>query len=106
MNRSRFSLSDRVAVVSGAAQGLGRATALALAQHGAHTVLVDRNLAGAEAAAAEIQSLGRETLGRIADWPTGTAENPPVSSSRMSSSMAAPLRCNALWLRRFRVPCA
>jgi NAD(P)-dependent dehydrogenase (short-subunit alcohol dehydrogenase family) len=57
-----FDLTDRVAVVSGAAQGLGRATALALAQHGAHTVLVDRNQAGAEETAVQIQSLGRETL--------------------------------------------
>ena len=55
-----FDLTDRVAVVSGAAQGLGRATALALAQHGAHIVLVDRNLA--QATATEIQSLGRKTL--------------------------------------------
>ena len=62
-----FDLTDRVAVVSGAAQGLGRATALALAQHGAHTVLVDRNLAGAEATAAEIQSLGCETLVALTD---------------------------------------
>lgn len=62
LTSSLFSLTDRVAVVSGAAQGLGRATALALARHGAHTVLVDRNLAGSEATAAEIQSLGRETL--------------------------------------------
>jgi NAD(P)-dependent dehydrogenase (short-subunit alcohol dehydrogenase family) len=62
MSSSLFSLTDRVAVVSGAAQGLGRATALALAQHGAHTVLVDRNLAGAEATASQIQTLGRETL--------------------------------------------
>jgi NAD(P)-dependent dehydrogenase (short-subunit alcohol dehydrogenase family) len=57
-----FDLTDRVAVVSGAAQGLGRATALALAQHGAHTMLVDRNLTGAEATATEIQLLGRQTL--------------------------------------------
>jgi NAD(P)-dependent dehydrogenase (short-subunit alcohol dehydrogenase family) len=57
-----FDLTDRVAVVSGAAQGLGRATALALAQHGAHTVLVDRNREGAESTAAEIHSLDRETL--------------------------------------------
>ena len=57
-----FDLTDRVAVVSGAAQGLGRATALALAQHGADLVLVDRNLSGAEATATEIQVLGRKTL--------------------------------------------
>lgn len=62
MNSSLFSLLDRVAVVSGAAQGLGRATALALAEHGANCVLVDRNHAGAEATAAEIQRLGRRTL--------------------------------------------
>jgi len=57
-----FDLSGRVAVVSGAAQGLGRATALALAAHGADVVLVDRNLSGAEATAAEIGRLGRRTL--------------------------------------------
>ena len=62
MSSNLFSLNDRVAVVSGAAQGLGRAAALALAQHGAHIVLVDRNLVGAESVAAQIQSLGRETL--------------------------------------------
>jgi NAD(P)-dependent dehydrogenase (short-subunit alcohol dehydrogenase family) len=62
MSSDLFSLNDRVAVVSGAAQGLGRAAALALAQHGAHIVLVDRNLVGAESVAAQIQSLGRETL--------------------------------------------
>lgn len=57
-----FSLTDRVAVVSGAAQGLGRATAIALARHGADLVLVDRNEAGANATADEIASLGRRTL--------------------------------------------
>jgi NAD(P)-dependent dehydrogenase (short-subunit alcohol dehydrogenase family) len=62
MNDSLFSLAGRVAVVSGAAQGLGRATALAVAQHGADVVLVDRNQAGAEATSAELQSLGRRTL--------------------------------------------
>lgn len=62
MSSDLFTLTDRVAVVSGAAQGLGRATALALASHGAHTVLIDRNLAGAENTAAEIRSLGRDTL--------------------------------------------
>jgi NAD(P)-dependent dehydrogenase (short-subunit alcohol dehydrogenase family) len=62
MMDSMFSLAGRVAVVSGAAQGMGRVTALALAQHGADVVLVDRNQAGAEATAAQIQALGRQTL--------------------------------------------
>jgi NAD(P)-dependent dehydrogenase (short-subunit alcohol dehydrogenase family) len=59
MSSDLFSLTDRVAVVSGAAQGLGHATALALAQYGADLVLVDRNHAGAEATAAHIRGLGR-----------------------------------------------
>jgi NAD(P)-dependent dehydrogenase (short-subunit alcohol dehydrogenase family) len=56
-----FDLSGKVAVVSGAAQGMGQATALAVAEAGADVMLVDRNLAGAEATMAEIQSLGRKS---------------------------------------------
>ncbi|MEI8382077.1 MAG: SDR family oxidoreductase [Planctomycetota bacterium] len=57
-----FDLSGKVAVVSGAAQGMGQATALALANAGADVALVDRNLEGAHATATEIRRLGRKTL--------------------------------------------
>ncbi len=57
-----FDLTGRVGVVSGAAQGMGQATALALAQHGADIVLVDRNRQGAEATAERIRSLGRRAI--------------------------------------------
>lgn len=57
-----FDLSGRVAVVSGAAQGMGQATALALAESGAEVVLVDRNLPGAEATGDRIRALGRRVL--------------------------------------------
>jgi NAD(P)-dependent dehydrogenase (short-subunit alcohol dehydrogenase family) len=49
MIHEMFQLKGRVAVVSGAAQGMGQASALALANAGASLVLVDRNLEGAEA---------------------------------------------------------
>lgn len=57
-----FDLTGRVAVVSGAAQGMGQATALAVAEAGANVVLVDRNRAGAEETARQIRRFGRKTL--------------------------------------------
>src|SRR5262245_22121870 len=54
-----FDLTGRVAVVSGAAQGMGQATALALAQAGSDVFLLDRNLAGVEETAGQVRQLGR-----------------------------------------------
>jgi NAD(P)-dependent dehydrogenase (short-subunit alcohol dehydrogenase family) len=62
-----FDLSGRVALVSGAAQGLGRAMALALAEFGADLVLADRNAAGAAATAEQIGRLGRRALPATCD---------------------------------------
>jgi NAD(P)-dependent dehydrogenase (short-subunit alcohol dehydrogenase family) len=62
MTHSMFDLSGKVAVVSGAAQGMGQATALAMAECGADVVLLDRNVAGAEATADQIAPTGRRTL--------------------------------------------
>lgn len=62
-----FDLKGKVAVVSGAAQGLGHATALACAEAGADVVLVDRNAAGAEATAASARSFGRRATVQTVD---------------------------------------
>ena len=62
-----FDLNRKVAVVSGAAQGMGRATALALAECGADVMLVDRNQDGAEATAVEIRSMGRRAAASACD---------------------------------------
>lgn len=62
-----FDLSGRVAVVSGAAQGMGRASALALAEAGADLVLVDRNQQGAEATAHEAARFGRRSMVQSTD---------------------------------------
>lgn len=47
-------LRDKVALVTGGASGIGRATALALAEAGAEVVVADLDLAGAEGVAALI----------------------------------------------------
>ncbi len=59
MTTPLFDLTGRVAVVSGAAQGLGRAMSLALAESGADLVLADRNAAGLQRTAETITALGR-----------------------------------------------
>lgn len=51
-------MTGRVAIVTGAASGLGRATALKLAAVGADLCLVDINEAALEKAAAEVRQLG------------------------------------------------
>ncbi|MDP6482883.1 MAG: SDR family NAD(P)-dependent oxidoreductase, partial [Nitrospinota bacterium] len=51
-------MREQVAVVTGAASGLGREIALAFAREGAKVAVADVNLEGAEAAAAEIERAG------------------------------------------------
>ncbi len=62
MPESLFDLTGRVALVSGAASGLGRAMALAFAQHGADLMLADLNTSGMEDTAARISQLGRRAV--------------------------------------------
>ena len=62
-----MTLVDRVAIVTGAARGIGRATALALAHSGAHVAAVDVDQAAAEATAAAVTGLGRKAVALVAD---------------------------------------
>ena len=55
-------MTDRVAIVTGAGHGIGRATALGLARAGAHVAVVDIDQPAAEASASAVAALGRRSL--------------------------------------------
>ncbi|RLS39990.1 MAG: SDR family oxidoreductase [Planctomycetota bacterium] len=57
-----FDLTGRVAVISGAASGMGRASALALAEHGADLLLADLNEAGLQQTTRDVEALGRRAV--------------------------------------------
>jgi NAD(P)-dependent dehydrogenase (short-subunit alcohol dehydrogenase family) len=57
-----MNLNNPVALVTGAAQGIGKASALALAEAGAHVVVADIDRQGAEATADAIMSTQRKSL--------------------------------------------
>jgi NAD(P)-dependent dehydrogenase (short-subunit alcohol dehydrogenase family) len=64
-------LEGRIALVTGAASGIGRATAQLFAEEGAHVYLADVNGAGAEGAAAEITAAGLAAQPIAADVSLG-----------------------------------
>ncbi len=67
MNTTAKNLTGRVAVVTGASSGMGRATALLLASRGAKVALLARRKEALDAVAAEIRELGGEALALATD---------------------------------------
>jgi NAD(P)-dependent dehydrogenase (short-subunit alcohol dehydrogenase family) len=53
-----FSLTGKIALVTGASRGIGEASARLLAQHGAHVILASRKIADCETVAASIREEG------------------------------------------------
>jgi 3-oxoacyl-[acyl-carrier protein] reductase len=70
------SLQGRIALVTGASQGIGRACALALAQAGAAVVLVARNEVKLAEAVAEIEAAG----GQAAAFPLDVASEDSIKA--------------------------
>jgi 3-oxoacyl-[acyl-carrier protein] reductase len=81
-------LDGRIAVVTGAATGLGKAIALLYGAEGADVAVIDRNAEGATRAAATIAGQGRRSLAIGAD----VGEEAAVESAfaRIASELGAP----------------
>lgn len=78
-------LSGRVALVTGAARGIGLAIATRLAEAGAHAIIADRDAAAATAAAADLQAKDLAASPLIAD----------LAEALAPAAMAAALTANA-----------
>jgi len=77
--RGRSAVTDsnrvdgQVAIVTGGSRGIGRATALALAERGADVAVLSRTVAASETVAEQVRARGRRALaggGDVADWRT------------------------------------
>jgi 3-oxoacyl-[acyl-carrier protein] reductase len=74
-----MNLTDKIAIVTGAGQGIGKAIAIRLANAGADVAIMDLNMAAAEAVAQEIEvSIGRSALPVQADVSQSTDVNAAV----------------------------
>ena len=67
MGLEMFDLTGRVAMVSGAASGMGKAMVTAVAEAGADVLLVDMNQEGLEQTARELAPLGRKVVTSVTD---------------------------------------
>lgn len=77
MSPALFDMTDRVAVVTGSGQGIGRAIAVGLAEHGCDVVINARRMSDLEETARQIQAHGRSVLivdGDIRDFSNTIAE--------------------------------
>ena len=62
MIQDRFRVDDQVAIVTGAGRGIGAASALALAEAGAHVVLSSRTKEQLDSVAEQVEALGRKAV--------------------------------------------
>ena len=75
-----MNLKNKIAIVTGAGQGIGKAIALRLANAGADIAIMDLNLSSAEVVAKNIENLGRRALPFQADVSQSTDVNTAVDT--------------------------
>ncbi|WP_176083079.1 SDR family oxidoreductase [Martelella sp. HB161492] len=75
----RFSLKGRIALVTGARQGLGLEIARSFAEAGAHVIITGRNETGLAAACDDIRSAGGTASGSTFDLADGEARRAAIA---------------------------
>ena len=77
----RYELDGKVAIVTGAGRGIGRAIALRLAREGAEVACADLDEANAKKVASEIEAAGRKALAIRVDVTEKAATEHMVSET-------------------------
>lgn len=90
-----FNLTDKVAIITGASRGIGRAIALRLAQHGAKVVVSSRNYESCYKVVKTIQSVGGEAIAVACDISKKEELQELVDSTLKAYGKIDTLICNA-----------
>jgi NAD(P)-dependent dehydrogenase (short-subunit alcohol dehydrogenase family) len=88
-------LEDRIAIVTGAARGMGRDICLSLAREGAHVTLAAREEQPLTTVAKEIEALGRRALVRPTDVTDEAAVSRLVEATRAAFAGRIDILVNA-----------
>ena len=90
--RTMFDLHNRNALVVGGGSGIGQASALALAAHGASVICADVNAKGAEATAQDIRAQGGQASTAAVDMRDSAQINALIADLDQRSPKACELR--------------
>src|SRR6266702_2832038 len=100
MDYSSFGLRDKVAIVTGGSQGIGRAIAMGLAQAGAHVVLAKHPEGRQEQVRqvqADIEALGRRALIVLTDVSDAAQVRSMIDQTKAAFGRVDILVNNAGW---------
>lgn len=90
-----FSLAGKVAVVTGASRGMGRAIAVRYAEHGADVVITGRDVPALQEVAEQVRGYGRRALVVTADLLNPAEADAPVQAAIDEFGKIDILVCNA-----------
>ena len=95
MSNSDFELSGQTALITGAGRGIGLATARRLAAAGADVIIAEYIVENGERAAAEIESMGRESMSIEVDVRDSSSVNRMADAALAAFPQIDILVCNA-----------